>query len=239
MNRVRRFRGLWSRRLQHHLLGRDRLDTKVMVLPTARSLYVPIPKAANTSARTALLPVLGIDPASVRDVHHDPRIHIRPASRAMDLAGPGWFVFTIVRNPYTRALSAWRDKVVRREAEMHALRIMGVEKSDSFETFLEACASWVRPMLNDHFMPQADLLARPMKRADLQVYRFETLEQDWPEICKKIIAQGADSPSELPQHNQSGAPGTGHVFTDREIALIQDLYAKDFHAFGYDLQPPK
>ena len=75
------------------------------------ALYVPVPKAANTTLRTALLPTYGLSKDEVRRVHRDPRLDVRPIQNALAAAKPAAYVFTVVRHPATRILSAYANKI--------------------------------------------------------------------------------------------------------------------------------
>lgn len=238
MDRVRHYGTLLRATYRHRVLGKTEADPRALVLEPARTLYIPVPKAANSSARLALCPVLGIDPASVTEVQKDPRL---PTARFSTLAAardPDWFMFTIVRDPWTRAYSGWYDKVVRMGVQLRALQAMGLEPGDDFETYLAALARWPRRMLNDHFIPQADLLADPLATGRLTVLKSETIAEDWPGVADRIAATGAPRPDAVGHRNASGA-GRAPAFSPRAQDLIRRLYANDFLTFGYDDTPPE
>jgi hypothetical protein len=94
-----------------------------------RFVYVQIPKAACTAVKRLLREVVNASPLrlfgwSARETRRSMFIHDRdnvpiPPLTALDsalqrelLESPDVLRFTIVRNPYTRLVSAWRDKVV-------------------------------------------------------------------------------------------------------------------------------
>ncbi|MEL6584206.1 MAG: sulfotransferase family 2 domain-containing protein [Pseudomonadota bacterium] len=212
--------------------GEDRSDTKVMVLEAAKTLYIPIPKAANTSARRALCTSLGIEPLDGDAVHRDPRIPILPLSEALMRAGEDWFIFTIVRDPLTRAQSAYRNKVVEEGAQMNALRTVKVRPSDSFEQFITAMARWPRKMLNDHFMPQSMLLSRALADPRLRVFHVETLGDDWPVVQNEIVQRGGERPTDLGIANATLKPAEKGAETEG-LAWVLKLYGEDYKAFGY------
>ncbi|QDY68762.1 sulfotransferase family 2 domain-containing protein [Qingshengfaniella alkalisoli] len=231
----------WSNLLREHwkfrVQGKTATDPKVMLIEQARALYVPVPKAANSSARRALAPSVGIDGASVGDVHKDTRLPIHKWSEIEPRLTEDWFFFTIVRNPFTRILSAYRDKVLDRKVQLKALRAMGMTADDSFETFLKACARWPRKLLNDHFIPQADLLSKPLATGRLTVLKSEDLPDGWSGICDRLETSGVPRP-DLIGHTNRAMSQRDSGFSDAEIALIQKLYADDFKYFSYSDTPP-
>ncbi len=93
-----------------------------------RYMYYEVPKAACSTMKTLLQKIEGLPPIQPftglnREVRRDMFIHERGLFKMaslldfdskvqeMILNSPEIFRFTIVRNPYTRLSSAWRDKV--------------------------------------------------------------------------------------------------------------------------------
>ncbi|OSP54488.1 sulfotransferase family 2 domain-containing protein [Pseudoruegeria sp. SK021] len=216
--------------------GADLSDTKTVVLAQARTLYIPIPKAANSSVKRALYPTLGLEADPKIDVHRDRRIPTLPLSEALKLAEDDWFIFTIVRDPFDRSLSAWTDKVLRKRVEnQRSLRRMGLQPDDSHATLLSALRGWPPRLLNDHFMPQSMLSQRALATGRLSVFHFETLNTDWPEISRRITANGGPNPAPLPHLNTSRADYST-AFTPQETKLITAIYRNDLETFGYSTQ---
>ena len=222
---------------KHRVLGKRADDARVLVLEPARSVYVPIPKAANSSTKLALCPVLGIDPQSVREVQKDPRLPMRRFSEVAPSIGPDWFVFSVVRNPWTRVLSAYRDKMERKGVQLRALQAMGLEPGDDFETFLGALLRWPRLLLNDHFIPQSALLAPVTARCAPLIVKSEELPEAWGAVRERIAAQGAPLPDPVGRLNVTGDQPMPEL-SERARRMILRLYAEDFALLGYDRTPP-
>ena len=93
-------------------LGRFRpLETPVLPLDGPRVAYVPVPKAANSSLRTALMTAVGREDAVTEGVHRTTRALLRPAQAFFAQDRPDWLVFTAVREKVARGLSAGRNKL--------------------------------------------------------------------------------------------------------------------------------
>ena len=138
------------------------------------------------------------------------------------------FKFTVVRNPYTRTLSAYLDKVERRAKRDN--------RESSFRDFL---LSLQRGKLyaNAHWAPQSALMLIPVERFDF-IGKVETLEQDLATI-KRRIRPDLEQPLTSVMTNATGAGDRLRAYYDDElVALVQDLYRRDFTSFRYDTAFP-
>jgi hypothetical protein len=144
-------------------------DPWVLVFPEHNVAYIPIPKAANSSVRAALLPLIGQDPSTIRNVQKFGGFQRVRYSHFAKMRQHNWFVFTVVRNPYSRYASGYLDKVVtRKNAVLRPLRRMGLKKGDSFARYMLLLKAWPQAALNEHVAPQAILLGDffpPVRRA--------------------------------------------------------------------------
>lgn len=217
---------------RHLVLRIDFTAGQAIVIPDAKTIYIPMPKAANSSARRALLPPLGLDPDDFKNIQSDTKHLTVSISKALRQAGPDWFIFTIVRDPTTRAYSAWLNKLEQSSGQFRPLKAMGLRKGDSFERFMRVLMMWPQKMLNDHFIPQSLLLSKARESVNLAVYKVEDLATGWPEICDRIEAQGGTRPLNMPHLNQT-KPTAGVKYSARSKRLLCQLYAKDYDTFGY------
>lgn len=188
-----------------------------------------VPKAANSTVVTNLARLkFGRD----IDSPEAKRLFTTPArlSRADVARFPSLFRFTVVRNPYTRTLSAYLDKIERR-----ALRA-GVESS--FGDFLRKAKQQPRFLYsNAHWAPQSSLMLIPVHEFDL-IGRVESLDRDLTEI-KRRIRPDLEQPLTSFTGNSTGAGDKLKRYYNNElISLVQDLYREDFAAFGYSTEFP-
>src|SRR5689334_5163974 len=75
-------------------LRRDTAKPWVIVFPEQRVAYIPIPKAANSSIRAALLPLLGIEPSTVQGVQAFDGFQKVRYGQFAKMRRLDWFVFT-------------------------------------------------------------------------------------------------------------------------------------------------
>lgn len=197
-------------------------------------VYLPIPKAANTSIRTALLSTITGEFDADARVHKDPRLPKLLQANALTACREDAFVFTVVRHPAQRVRSAYKNKIGKGKKVFGPARRVGIYRSDDFTTFLTKLASVPSMSLDSHFRPQTELLQIAMQDSRLQVYKMEDLGDCWQEIAANIeTATGATLPAELTKLNASGTKPQ-EPFTDEQINLINLLYGKDFETFGYE-----
>lgn len=132
------------------------------------------------------------------------------------------FTFTVVRNPYDRAVSAFTY-------------LQGIGKIDPKINFANFCANILRHQgtsFNPHFDPQSDGLFCEGRLIPEFVARFESIENDWRRIAASI-----DGAIELPHKNQSKRARNYSVYyDDYSHELIADLYAEDLDNFGYKFE---
>ena len=215
-------------------LGRFRpLDARILALDGAKVAYIPVPKAANTSLRSALMAAVGRDDVVAAGVHKSTRSLLQSAQGFFAQDRSDWFVFTVVRDPVARALSAWRNKLIEPDEIFRPLRRMGVKEKLSFEDFLRVCRDWPEWALNDHFLPQALYLSKVLDRPELTILHVEALAQDWPRVCAALRAGGANPQETLGRHNAARQAAPPEL-TQKARTLLNQIYDKDFERFGYE-----
>lgn len=174
-------------------------------------VFVHVPKAAGTSISEALYGrFLGHIRAS--DVERWASREVKALPR-----------FAIVRNPWDRAVSAYRFAMQR-----------GGERIAEFETFETFVTHWLAPRdlstLNGVYQPQAQFVCDAHGRVLVDhVGRFESLE---PTVAHLRQLQPNVGP--IGHANRSGKAIDYRSFYTPELAdLIASIYARDVALFGY------
>lgn len=190
--------------------------------------YNRIPKAANSTVVTNLARLkFGRDIPSkqAKKMFKTPSaLYAREMSLFSSL-----FTFTVVRNPFTRTLSAYLDKVERRALKNN--------KETSFRAFLLSLEDG-KLYSNAHWAPQSALLLMPADQFDF-IGKVETLDIDLPYIKNRIQGKRPEEPIRSILNNATGASRKLQAYYDDETAeMVRNLYWNDFKTFAYPERLP-
>lgn len=224
-----------------------RINYLVHIDDQRRIAYVETPKVACTSIKKFMQDTY-IDgewrlpnPSMVHERSHSPLGQlstITAEQSAQVLWGSDYRRFSFVRNPYTRLLSGYLDKLVTNEFERaRHLPLMGFELGShpTLLEFLERLAQQTDAQRDIHFTTQASLL-----RADRVEYdyigRFEVFKQDFLRLQATYF--GVNHPTKsyesFGKHHASNASSKiDQYFGPLEIELTREIYENDFLLFGY------
>lgn len=188
-----------------------------------RCVYLRNPKVANST----ILQTLGATKEQVESGIRD-----NPGALAKALRDPAVFKFTFVRNPYSRVLSAYLDKIVRCEKRGNAG--LPAEGDVTLLEFLEAIRSHNPRKMNRHWRPQSVQVSFP---ADF-IGKLERFDEDFAFVMRELGIEGV--PVNTKQEERTNARDRLRDYIGlREKALIDEIYAVDFERFGYERRLPE
>jgi hypothetical protein len=218
-----------------------------------RFLYLEVPKAACTSMKLLLRELGGSPPLNpfgriTRESRRRMFIHDRsnipfPPVTALEkqeqrdlLEAPDVLRFIIVRNPYSRLVSAWRDKVYLCEPgieDMYAAIRGGPPELDrkspiELEELIAHLERTTDRLWDIHWRRQVDLtFAKAI--GFTHVGRCESLD-----ATTDLLARHLERPEglTLPRANEGVIKPAAHI-TDDIARRIHALYREDFETFGY------
>ena len=207
-----------------------------------RYLYVATPKVACTAIKHALqryemngdlhfrrygeehLPAI----SPLLAPGHDPNLFLSA------LGADDWFRFTFVRNPYSRALSCYLDKIVNSSIERkRLLPLLDLDPDmgiPSFAGFLSAVAVMPVESHDLHWAPQA-WLTQPARMRYHFIGRLESFDRDIRHVADLV---GFEVPDGEARHSTGADEKRAAYFGPAEIELVRSIYADDFSTFGYD-----
>lgn len=242
----------WAKRpdamRRYRTLQRDMLDPDTIPILAERGLvFVPVPKAANTSIKTMMTAAaLGGDAKAASGIDvHDPKRSVLPTPRRFGIADffdlidrPSTLVFTAVRNPYDRIVSAYRHLFARfpiggNDAPLRHLAqdffggdLQRLDQNEPlpFDWFVELASATAATNGNLHWRRMVDIVPTTAIKLDL-IIKIENLAEELKPVCARL---GADT---IPVLNVSSAPGLD--MSDTQKARVRLAYRDDFEFFGY------
>ncbi|MCC5886654.1 MAG: sulfotransferase family 2 domain-containing protein [Gammaproteobacteria bacterium] len=205
-------------------------------------VYVRIPKAANSTVSKTLALYTWPERAqwfAARDAIWAKRRFGRFGwnTTPESLLGEH-FTFSFFRNPYTRLLSAYLQKMPKRKYRSlaRAARVTQVDETGfrAFVTWLEADGL----NANIHWAPQTSICPLPVTSLDF-IGHVENLDADLATLMGKLFPdQHYDQPATR-QRDRQHAVNKLYTFYDEELAeRVFTLYRRDFEELGYQESLP-
>lgn len=217
-----------------------------MISHKYKCIFIHIPKCAGSSIFRFLNPNIVLDwkvpnydvlfgwcPKRKLHLQHATAKQLLETELINEKQWATYFKFSIVRNPWDRALSDYywiqKDRKIKGSFKDFIL------KRDVFEKFLTDDNSM--HYRGDHLLQQSDFFDVEGQYALDYVGRFENLQKDI-ETMSKII--GVDS--EFKQHEKKSNKAYRHYsifYTNSNKQLIQNVYNEDIERFEYSFDDKK
>jgi len=209
----------------------ESVDSRVAIDFDLRFLYNRVLKAANTTIIATLASWKGETDADPKALFRRPsELDPHDVQKISSL-----FKFTFVRNPYTRTLSAYLDKIARgKRRPIELVKQSGRAPSfEDFCIFLEQGGLYKNP----HWAPQSSVLILPLDGFDF-IGHIESLGSGLDNVRKRIrLNNGADGIVDRRLHSTSAKALIGEHYTSRCQRIVSSLYCEDFKQFGYSFSP--
>lgn len=134
-----------------------------------------------------------------------------------------YFKFTIVRNPWARVYSAYKN-IMRDEIHM---KKRGITSDLQFDDFVKNYAA-----TDSLTVPAIEYLKNYKGHVDMDyIGRFENLEIDFQNICKKIKITNISLPHKIKAKNKEDYKD---FYNKQTINLVNEIYKEDIKLFGYE-----
>lgn len=195
-----------------------------------KTVYVSIPKVANTSIKTALMKAEGLNIASNPHAADIDVKQLEPAEVTWVLRRRR-FVFGFVRNPWDRLVSAWADKCGE-NSDIDLTRY-GLAKGTPFERFIEVACDLDDKYGEIHFKSQANALLHNGCLIPSYIGRFETLDHHWEIVRAVIKSQSNIDVGRLAKLRSSDHRAYRDYYTPRLAMMVERRYQTDVSLFGY------
>jgi len=198
---------------------------RIVVWEPHKAVYIRVPKAANTSIRNSL----GEGRAR--------RVWLPLLRRRY----PDHLIFSFVRNPWSRLVSAYRHKILEhRISDRYYLD--GVHRGFvkwrypfragmPFEEFAEFVCGLRDAQAEKHLKSQSYFIVQRGLLVPAFIGRFETIADDWAALCRAL-----GTAIELVRYNRTHGPPYPTYYTPRLVNLVGDRYREDVTRFGYQFE---
>ena len=178
---------------------------------------------------------------------HDPAIHgltnfasLRPNDQQMMLDDPSWVRLCVTRDPYSRLLSGWTNRVLLSGVDRPRGNVVLIPEStdqrvlsdlgERFRDFVRKLLGPRNPDIQDlHFLPQFQLL-----RPDVFPYTDVVKVKELDAFVERFVASSSERRQfNLLSMNRSMRIDPQTVFDAETGALVDSFFAADFEQFGY------
>jgi len=229
-------------------VGWRQFNVAVNISLKNRYIFIEMPKVASSSIKLLLSnhEVAGL-PVTVKDPH--PRFFestfVKPYNldeetlNEIFLPSSGFFKFCFVRNPYSRTLSAYLDKI--QTLPSHRKQILkALSRGDdpdtakiSFSEFADALMLQQEFQMDKHWRSQYSNALGGAVRLDF-VGKLENFEDDIEFVKERLDIGLKTSDFVRRPHETKANEKLLKFYTEKEIKIVKDRFAKDFEVFDYD-----
>jgi hypothetical protein len=209
-------------------------------------IYGRVPKVANSSVKAALTRLLQEPPDEGWRTTSDAfwRRGTHGQTSLIDARAASWrrsthLIFSFVRNPFDRLVSAYNNKIIEIERVPGAMERMGLEHHMPFEAFLEVVAGTADADLDVHLLPQSTILCLDGLPVPSFIGKLEAMTEHWRALRRRLRQWGLPPLGRLPSKNVRRDGHTdlsGHFTSQKLIDLALERYRQDVDLF-YPDQP--
>jgi len=221
--------------------GARRFRNVMHISRTYSYVYVANPKAACSTLKLILSKAERNDPDfTPQSLHHRKHLPLLTPNKLTEKEQHGLFdgssyVFSFVRHPFKRAMSAYTDKILgNKQQKREILEALGKqdEKNNypvSFADFIAVISDQDPATLNPHWRPQHLNLATDLIRYDF-IGRLESFDADMAQVRARLQLPYFGTPHKNRKSHQ--APVIQTVSPETRSKL-ETLYANDLQVFSY------
>jgi hypothetical protein len=214
-----------------------------ILLEPYKTIYLPIPKVACSTVKKICAQLLDM-PVPSHDVAETIHLLHFPYAKKYRIARDysDYFKFAIVRNPWSRLVSCYNDKIGYERGHVYDrfdnpfityLKRMGVWEEDmSFERFVHVVCEIPDPSAEGHFRSQHAFLTD--QKGSLLVDfcgRVEQLDTDF-----RVIANRMGIQTDLPRIRAGKAADYRTYYTPETARLVAKRYERDIELLRYTFE---
>ncbi len=227
-------------------LGKRQLNKLVHISLKNKYIYLSVPKAANSTIKGILQEVelTGSYLKAPRRLHNratSPLIapYQLPVDNFTSIINSGEFYkFTLVRNPFSRLLSCYLDRVKAKNSTVRKEILEKLNKDNNyqiqFEEFINVILDIDPQQMNIHYRPQTLLTCFDLINFD-EILKFEEFPENFSALLSKVCGDGIqfDLEKNLSPKRTNATDKVNQYFDRHLKRKIAQKYQQDFTTFGY------
>lgn len=219
------------------------INSRINISHNKKFCYFRIPKAANSTVIASLFAAeYGKAYFQESELHTKikSQMYEHPCSLSKTQVNnllDNYYKFTFVRNPYTRFLSSFLDKVQRPDAKQRKMVANFLNKSVKEELSIYDFLDFLdyKPNLNSnaHWCLQKDIILLPKEKIDF-IGRFENLKEDLATVIRVIFHYEIDDQIvNIKTHSTGANKKISMLRSDQIYKRVFKIYEEDFDYFEY------
>ena len=208
-------------------------------------VYISVPKAASSTIKRTLanfelkdLPKIDLPPRP--HFTHSPFVkpyQLSDQQFADILKDNEILKFAFVRNPYSRILSAYLDKIVGGKRKGLVLKALGYSGDDlkgevSFAQFIDVIVATKTTEKDPHWKPMSWILDYPRINFNF-LGKIENFDEDFTALQDHLDIDLTKYYQKHDRHSTNASEALEHFYTPTLKARIAEHYAEDFELGGY------
>lgn len=242
--------GNFAHAMRHHLehVPAGTFDYSINISLQHNYIFVETPKVCCSTIKLNLqrleTGLIDFSWPQEMDLHNRDFSPLHKPSQVLDfdflLSKGSFYLFCFVRNPYTRLLSCYLDKIVGNSPPKIAiLKILGKDPGDisaeiSFQEFVGAVSSQSIQDMNPHWRPQFYQTFQDTLTYDF-IGSYENFSSDFNTVINRISPE-VIGPTGIETRHRTAADSKVSMYYSRAmVAQVNRIYEADFNYFGYDI----
>jgi chondroitin 4-sulfotransferase 11 len=199
-----------------------------VIIPEKKLIYLINYKVASSSILSTLIAKKVIDNEEIHTIAKQVLLQ----KLILNKRERKYYKFTFVRNPYTRLISCYKNKILNEKDKKRPYfkqnLFKQILKSKSFDDFIKSVCKIPDRISDMHFISQYYYIYKGNNPIVDFVGKFETLQKDFKYIKDKFNLES------LPHCNKTSKSDWMNNYTLETAELVYNRYKNDFKAFGYE-----
>lgn len=201
-------------------------------------VFTLIPKNANTSIKWALLQTFFKESSNNIKIRNIDSFHASTISilnyidnKKLSLLSDEYLKICVVRNPFDRLFSGWRDKISTLDKNR-----FGFSHACDFEKFIIKICETSDLDINRHFIPQYYFISQDYKIIPgYKILYFEKLNDEWKKLQDEFKQKFNVDLINLPLLNKSNKSNKSYreYYNYNTKNLVTQKFKKDLEIFNY------